>query len=59
MLNLTQEERDAVVEWLFDSDVSFLVQAIMDLMPEEDLKDLALRLTGGEEDEGIQILEAR
>ena len=59
MLNLTPQERDAVVEWLFDSDVSFLVQAIMDLMPEEDLKDLALRLTGEDEDDGIQILEAR
>ncbi len=41
---LTDEERERVVGWLFDSEVAFLVQTIMDLLPYEDAKRLADRL---------------
>jgi hypothetical protein len=43
-MRLTDEERERVVAWLFDSEVTFLVQTIMDLLPYEDAKRLADRL---------------
>lgn len=42
---LTDQERERVVDWLFDSETAFLVQMIMDLLPYEDAKRLADRLT--------------
>lgn len=47
-MRLTDEERERVVSWLFDSETAFLVQMIMDLLPYEDAKRLADRLTGEE-----------
>lgn len=46
---LTEQERERLVEWLFDSEVAFLVQMIMDLLPYEDAKRLADRLNEGNE----------
>lgn len=48
---LTDEERERVVAWLFDSEVAFLVQTIMDLLPYEDAKGLADRLNEESEDD--------
>jgi hypothetical protein len=48
-MQLTQQERDVLVDWLFDSETAFLVQMIMDLLPYEDAKRLANRLTENEE----------
>lgn len=44
MTNLTQEERDAVVEYLFSCETAFLVENLMNAMPESDLKALGVRL---------------
>jgi hypothetical protein len=44
MTNLTQQERDAIVEYLFSCETAFLVENLMEMMPEEDLKELGERL---------------
>jgi hypothetical protein len=44
MTNLTQQERDAIVEYLFSCETAFLVENLMEMMPEEDLKALGERL---------------
>ena len=51
MNNLTDRERDAVVEYLFDSEIAFLVENLMALMPEDELKALGQRLTEDDEEE--------
>lgn len=51
---LTDEERERVVAWLFDSEVAFLVQTIMDLLPYEDAKRLADGLNEESEDDSEQ-----
>ena len=44
MTNLTDAERDAVVEYLFGCETAFLVENLMNFMPEQDLKALGTRL---------------
>jgi hypothetical protein len=44
-MQLTQEERYIVEDWLYDSETAFLVEMIMGLLPYEDAKRLADRLT--------------
>lgn len=44
MTNLTERERDAVVSYLFSCETAFLVENLMGLMPEDDLKELGQRL---------------
>jgi uncharacterized Fe-S cluster-containing radical SAM superfamily protein len=50
MTNLTQRERDAIVEYLFSSETAFLVENLMAFMPEDELKALGKRLTEDEEE---------
>ena len=51
MTNLTQQERDAIVEYLFSCETAFLVENLMEMMPEEDLKELGESLLAEEEEE--------
>lgn len=51
MTNLTDEEREAVVEYLFNSDIAFLVENLMDYMPENTLKELGVSLVSEQEDD--------
>jgi hypothetical protein len=51
MTNLTQQERDAIVEFLFSCETAFLVENLMNLLPEDDLKELGKRLIEDEEEE--------
>jgi hypothetical protein len=44
MMRLTDEERERLVAWLFDSEIAFLVETIMELLPYEDAKNLADKL---------------
>ena len=53
MTNLTQQERDAIVEYLFSCETAFLVENLMEMMPEEDLKELGERLTEDEEKDSL------
>jgi len=50
MTNLTQQERDAIVEFLFSCETAFLVENLMNLLPEEDLKALGKSLIEDEEE---------
>jgi hypothetical protein len=47
---LTGRERERVVEYLFDSDIAFLVENMMLWMPEDILKKLANDLLDDEEE---------
>lgn len=51
MSNLTDREREAIEEYLFDSDIAFLVENVMALLPEDELKALGQRLTEDDEEE--------
>lgn len=55
MTNLTQQERDAIVEYLFSCDIAFLVENLMDALPENELKALGQRLVADLEDEQTEI----
>ena len=41
---LNDEERELVLSYLFESETAFLVELIMDLLPDEDAKRLADKL---------------
>ena len=45
---LTNEDRDRVVDYLFNSDIAFLVENMMLWIPEDVLRKLAENLTGKE-----------
>jgi hypothetical protein len=51
MTNLTDREREAIVSYLFDSETAFLVENLMALMPEDELKALGQRLTDYDDEE--------
>ena len=44
MDKLTEEEREAVFDYLLSCESAFLVENLMSLMPEQDLKELGSRL---------------
>ena len=50
MTNLTDAERDAVVEYLFGCETAFLVENLMNCMDEQDLKALGTRLVAEQTD---------
>jgi len=43
--NLTDREREAIHDFLFDSDTAYLVHLVFEYMPEDLLKGLGVRLT--------------
>lgn len=51
MTNLTDEEREAVEEYLYNADIGFLVENLMELMPKDLLKELGVSLVSEQEDE--------
>jgi hypothetical protein len=51
MNNLTDREREAILDYLFDSDIAFLVENVMALLPEDELKALGQSLTENDEEE--------
>ena len=44
MDKLTEEEREAIFDYLLSCESAFLVENLMSLMPEQDLKELGSRL---------------
>lgn len=57
MTNLTDREREAIEEYLFDSDIAFLVENVMALLPEDELKALGQRLTEDDEEDDEEETE--
>ena len=56
MDKLTEEEREAIFDYLLSCESAFLVENLMSLMPEQDLKELGSRLVADlEEFENHQI----
>ena len=51
MTNLTDEEREAVEEYLYNAEIGFLVENLMELMPKDLLKELGVNLVSEQEDE--------
>jgi hypothetical protein len=51
--NLTDREREAIHDFLFDSDTAYLVHLVFEYMPEDLLKGMGVRLTEDEENENI------
>jgi hypothetical protein len=49
MTNLTDREREAVVNYLYESETAYLVELIFDYMPEDMLKAMGVRLTEDDE----------
>ena len=47
--NLTDREREAIHDFLFDSDTAYLVHLVFEYMPEDLLKGMGVRLTEDEE----------
>jgi len=45
MTNLTDREREALVDYLFESETAYLVQLILQYMPEDEQKRMGVRLT--------------
>ena len=45
MTNLTDREREALVNYLYQSEVPYLVQLILEYMPEDEQKRMGFRLT--------------
>ena len=48
MLNITDSEREAVVEYFFDSETAYLVDLLMCHLPEDFIRNLAKNLTRDE-----------
>jgi hypothetical protein len=44
MTNLTDREREAVVNYFFESETAYLVELIFEYMPEDMLKAMGVRL---------------
>jgi len=53
MTNLTDREREALVDYLFDSETAYLVELILEYMPEDEQKRIGVNLTEDEENESI------
>ena len=49
MTNLTDREREAIVDYLFESETAYLVELIFEYMPEDMLKAMGVRLTEDDE----------
>lgn len=47
MTYLTPSEREALVNYLYESGVPFLVQLILEYMPDEEQKRIGVKLTEG------------
>jgi len=45
MTNLTDREREAVVDHFFHSETAFLIELIFEYMPEDLLKEMGVSLT--------------
>jgi hypothetical protein len=45
MLGLNDNQREAVLNYFYDSDIAYLVELIMDYVPEDIIRNLAERLT--------------
>jgi hypothetical protein len=45
MTNLTDREREALVNYLYESETAYLVGLIFEYMPEDMLKAMGVRLT--------------
>ena len=45
MTNLTDREREAVVDHFFDSETAYLIELIFEYMPEDLLKEMGVSLT--------------
>jgi hypothetical protein len=50
MLRLTDRQREAVVNYLFDSETAYLVDLIMMYLPEDMIRGMAERLTRDDEE---------
>jgi hypothetical protein len=44
MTNLTEREREAVVNYFFESETAYLVELLFEYMPEDMLKAMGVRL---------------
>jgi hypothetical protein len=53
MTNLTDREREAVVDHFFHSETAYLIELIFDYMPEDMLKEMGVNLTRDDEDENV------
>jgi len=49
MTNLTDREREALVNYLFESETAYLVQLILQYMPEDEQKRMGVILTKDDE----------
>jgi hypothetical protein len=49
MTNLTDREREAVVDHFFHSETAFLIELIFKYAPEDMLKEMGVRLTEDDE----------
>jgi hypothetical protein len=49
MTNLTDREREAICDYLFESETAYLVELIFEYMPEDMLKAMGVRLTEDDE----------
>jgi hypothetical protein len=48
MTNLTDREREALVNYLFDSETAYLVMLVLEHMPEDEQKRIGVSLTEDE-----------
>jgi hypothetical protein len=53
MTNLTDREREAVVDHFFHSETAFLIELIFKYVPEDLLKEMGVNLTKDDEDENV------
>jgi len=51
MTNLTDREREAVVNYFFESETAYLVELIFEYMPEYLLKEMGVNLTEDDEED--------
>ena len=51
MTNLTDREREAICDHLFESETAYLVELIFEYMPEYLLKEMGFNLTEDDEEE--------
>lgn len=49
MTNLTDREREAICDHLFESETAYLVELIFEYMPEDLLKEMGVSLTKDDE----------
>lgn len=49
MTNLTDREREALVNYLYDSETAYLVMLILEYMPEHEQKRIGVNLTEDDE----------